>query len=324
MKRNSFSVVLCALLLALSFPTEAQQSNRVPKIGFLVVPSRSFFADRMESFRQGLRSLGYVEGKNILIEYRYAEGKLDRLPDLAKELVGVKVDVIVTTTVQGVLAVKNATRTIPVVFAGVQDPVASGIVESLARPGGNATGLSILATELGGKRLELLKEVVPKITQVAFLWQGASAITVKETLAAARVLGLQCQSIEVRDSKSLESAFEAATKGRIHALVTSPGAIINTHQARIVEFATKNRLPAMYAGPEFVDAGGLMSYAPSYTDLYRRVASYVDKILKGAKPADLPVEQPTKFEFIINLKAAKQIRLTIPPNVLARADKVIK
>jgi putative ABC transport system substrate-binding protein len=324
MKRNSFSVVLCVLLLALSFPTEAQQSNRVPKIGFLVVPSRSFFADRMESFRQGLRSLGYVEGKNILIEYRYAEGKLDRLPDLAKELIGVKVDVIVTTTVQGVLAVKNATRTIPVVFAGVQDPVASGIVESLARPGGNATGLSILATELGGKRLELLKEVVPKITQVAFLWQGAAAITVKETLAAARVLGLQCQSIEVRDSKSLESAFEAATKGRIQALVTSPGAIINTHQARIVEFATKNRLPAMYAGPEFVDAGGLMSYAPSYTDLYRRVASYVDKILKGTKPADLPVEQPIKFEFIINLRAAKQIGLTIPPNVLARADKVIK
>ena len=263
-----------------------------------------------------------------MIEYRYAEGNLDRLPDLAKELVGVKVDVIVTTTVQGVLAVKDATRTIPVVFAGVQDPVASGIIDSLARPGGNATGLSLLAPELGGKRLELLKEVVPKIARVAFLWsagsQSGAAFTVKEIQAAARALGLQCQSIEVRDSKSFDSAFEAATKERAQALLTNPSAVINTHQARIVEFAAKNRLPAMYAGPEFVDAGGLMSYAPSYTDLYRRAAIFVDKILKGAKPADLPVEQPKKFELVINLKTAKQIGLTIPPNVLARADRVIR
>ena len=309
--RSAVGFTLCAMLFALSVSAEAQQPKKVPKIGFLVVPSRSFFADRMESFQQGLQSLGYVDGKNIVIEYRYAEGNLDRLPDLAKELVAVKVDVIVTTTIQSILAVKNATRTIPVVFAGVQDPVASGIIDSLARPGGNATGLSILATELGGKRLELLKEVVPRITRVAFLWQGSSAVTVKETQAAARALGLQCHSMEVRDSKSVDIALEAVTKELAQALLTSPGAIINTHQARIVEFAAKNRLPAM-------------SYAPSYTDLYRRVAIYVDKILKGAKPADLPVEQPTKFEFIINLKAAKEIGLTIPPNVLARADRIIK
>ena len=322
-----FFWLVTLLLLATGTLAEAQQAGKVPKIGFLVVPPRSFFADRMESFRQGLHSLGYVEGKNILIEYRYAEGKLDRLPELAIELVAVNVDVIVTTTTQSVLAAKNATRTIPIVFAGVQDAVASGIVDSLAQPGGNATGLSLLAPELGGKRLELLKEAVPKIARVAFLrgWEsGGAEVTLKETQAAARALGLQCQTIEVGDSKGLDSAFKAATKDRAQALLTSPGAIINTLQAQIIEFAAKNRLPAMYAGPEFVDAGGLMSYAPSYTDLYRHVAIYVDKILKGAKPADLPVEQPTKFEFIINLKTAKQIGLTIPPNVLARADRVIK
>jgi putative ABC transport system substrate-binding protein len=317
--------ILAVVILAFVHPAEAQQPKKVPRIGFLVVPSRAFFANRIESFRRDLRSLGYVEGKNIVIEYRYAEGNLDRLADLAKELVSVKVDVIVTTTTQSVLASKNATRTIPIVFVGVGDPVATRLVDSLAMPGGNATGLSNLAPELGGKRLELLKEAVPRITRVAFLWgSGSQAPLVKETQAAARALGLQCQSIEARDSKGFDSAFEAITKNRAQALLTSPGAIINTHQARIIEFAMKNRLPAIYAGPEFVDAGGLMSYAPSYTDLYRRAAIYVDKILKGAKPADLPVEQPTKFEFIINLKAAKQIGLTIPPNVLARADRVIR
>jgi putative ABC transport system substrate-binding protein len=325
-KRKNFCLALWALLLALSVPAKAQQPSKVPKIGFLVVPSRSFFADRMESFRQGLHSFGYVEGKNILIEYRYAEGKLDRLPELAKELVGVKVYLIVTTGTPSVLAVKNATRTIPIVFAGVQDPVVAGIINSLARPGGNATGLSILGPELGGKRLELLKEVVPKITQVAFLWGlgPAAPVTVKETQAAAQTLGLRLQSLEVGDSKDFDRAFEAITKNRAQALLTNPGPIINTHQARIIEFATKNRLPAMYAGPEFVNAGGLMSYAPDYTHQFLRIAVYVDKILKGTKPADLPVEQPMKFEFIINLKAAKQIGLTIPPNVLARADRVIK
>jgi putative tryptophan/tyrosine transport system substrate-binding protein len=325
MKAKILVYALPALILTAIHIAEAQQSIKIPRIGFLVVPSRSFFADRMESFRQELHSLGYVEGKNILIEYRYAEGKLDRLPELAKELVGVKVDLIVTTSTQSVLAAKNATRTIPIVFAAVQDPVASGIVNSLARPGGNATGSSILGPDLGGKRLELLKEVVPKITQVAFL-SGliATPVTVKETQAAAQALGLQFQSLEVGDSKDFDRAFEAITKNPAQALLTNPGAIINSHQARIIQFAAKNRLPAMYAGPEFVDAGGLMSYAPSYTDLFRRATVYVDKILKGVKPAELPVEQPTKFEFVVNLKAAKQIGLTIPPNVLARADKVIR
>jgi putative tryptophan/tyrosine transport system substrate-binding protein len=322
------SIFVAVVLLALGVTAEAQQPKKIPRVGFLIAPSRSFFSGRAELFRQGLRDLGYIEGKNIVIEYRYAEGNLGRLPDLAAELVSLKVDVIVATSTPSVLAAKNATQIIPIVFATVQDPVASGLVDSLAVPGGNVTGLSILAPELGGKRLELLKEAVPRITRVAFLWGSgapeASAITVKATQAAARALGLQCQSIEVRDSKGFDSAFEAATKERAQALLTSPGPVINTHQARIVEFAAKNRLPAMYAGPEFVDAGGLMSYAPNYTDQYRRAATYVDKILKGAKPADLPVEQPTKFEFIINLKTAKQIGLTIPPNVLVRADKVIK
>jgi putative ABC transport system substrate-binding protein len=326
MKAKILVYALSALILTAIHLAEAQQSIKVPKVGFLVVPSRSFFADRMESFRQGLHSLGYVEGKNIVIEYRYAEGNQGRLPDLAAELVSLRVDVIVATGA-GVLAAKNATQTIPIVFAAVQDPVASGLVDSLAKPGGNVTGLSILAPELSGRRLELLKEVVPKITRVAFLWgsstQGA-LVTKKETQTAAKALGLQFQSLEVRDSKDFDTVFEAATKDRAQALLTSPSSFINTHQARIIEFAMKNRLPAMYAESEFVDAGGLMSYAPNYADLFRRAATDVDKILKGAKPADLPVEQPTKFEFIINLKAAKQIGLTIPPNVLARADKVIK
>ena len=325
-KRKLVSFILCAMLFALCFPAEAQQPGKMYRIGFLGAPSRSFFAARMEGFRQGLRDLGYIEGKNILIEYRYAEGNQGRLPDLAAELVSLKVDIIVATGAGG-LAAKNATQTIPIVFAAVQDPVASGLVDSLALPGGNVTGLSILAPELSGKRLELLKEVVPRITRVAFLW-GSSAqgalITKKETQAAAKALGLQFQSLEVRDSKDFDTVFEAATKGRAEALLTSPSSFLNTHQTRIIEFATKNRLPAMYAQPEFVDVGGLMSYAPNYADLFRRAAVYVDKILKGTRPGDIPVEQPTKFEFIINLKAAKQIGLTIPPNVLARADKVIK
>jgi putative ABC transport system substrate-binding protein len=323
---RKISVWLLATVLLTTVPAEAQQPVKVPKIGLLVVPSRSFFADRMESFRQGLHSVGYVEGKNILIEYRYAEGKLDWLPQLAKELIALNVDVIVTASTPSALAAKNETRTIPIVFAAVQDPVASGIVDSLARPGGNATGLSILGPELSRKRLELLKEVVPKITQVAFLLglDPAAPVTVKETQAAAQALGLQLQSLEVRDSKDFDRAFEAITKNRAQALLTNPGPMINTHHARIVEFAAGHRLPAMYAAPEFVDAGGLMSYTPNYTDLYRRAAIYVDKILKGAKPGDLPVQQPTKFEFVINLRTARQIGVTIPPEILMWADQVIK
>ena len=302
---------------------EAQQTNKIPRIGFLVAPSESFFSARVEGFRLGLRNLGYIEGKNIVIEYRYAEGNARRMPELAAELVNLNVDVIVASGPSS-LAAKNATKIIPIVFAAVQDPVASGLVSNLATPGGNATGLSTLAPELGGKRLELLKEVVPKITRAAFLWGSGVAAIAKEIQAAAHALGVQLQSLEVRNAKDFDTVFEAAIKERAQGLLTSPGALINTHQARIVEFAAKSRIPAMYTAAETVDAGGLMSYAPNQTDQFRRAATYVDKILKGAKPSDLPVEQPTKFELVINLKTAKQIGITIPPNVLARADKVIR
>jgi len=327
MKHITGLLVIFVTLAACGAVATAQQPSKLPKIGFLVAPSRSFFANRIESFQQGLHSLGYVEGKNIAIEYRYAEGKADRLPALAAELVGLKVDVIVTSATPSVLAAKKATSTIPIVFVSVSDPVGNGIVASLARPGGNITGLTILAPELSGKRLELLKEAVPNVTRVATLWNSANPsqeLQWKEMQAAAQVLGLKLQSLEVRSANDFDSAFEAALRERAQALITTPEPLINTHLKRIVEFAAKNRLPAMYAGPEVVDAGGLMSYAPDYTHQYRRAAVFVDKILKGARPADLPVEQPIKFEFIINLKAAKQIGVTIPPNVLARADKVIR
>jgi putative ABC transport system substrate-binding protein len=328
-KASSMSGKIFVCLLTTVFLTVASaeaQPKKVQVIGFLAAPSRSFFAARMEGFQQSMRNLGYIEGKNVIIEYRYAEGKPDRLPELAAELINLKVDLIVASGPAS-QAAKNATKTIPIVFAGVQDPVASRLVDSLARPGGNVTGLSNLAPELGGKRLELLKEVVPKITTVAFLWGGSgpgSPFSGKATQAAAHALGLQLQSMEARDSKDLDTALEAMKKHRVQALLTNPGPLINTHQARIIEFANKNRLPAMYAALESVDAGGLMSYAPNSADQYRRVAIYVDKILKGAKPGDLPVEQPTKFEFVINLKTAKQIGLTIPQKMLARADRVIK
>jgi putative tryptophan/tyrosine transport system substrate-binding protein len=324
-KRKLGGFALCAMLFALWLPVEAQQPKRVPRVGFLAAPSQSFFSARAEGFRQGLRNLGYIEGQNIVIEYRYAEGNLRRLRELAEELVSLKVDVIVASGAGG-MAAKNATQTIPIVFASVPDPVASGLVDSLAKPGRNVTGLSNLGPELSGKRLELLKETVPKITRVAFLWSSATgkSVTEKETQAAAKALGLQFQSLEIHDSKNFDTVFEAAIKNRAQALLTMPSSFLNTHQARIIEFATKNRLPAIYGEPEFVDAGGLMSYTPNSADLFRRAAIYVDKILKGVKPADLPVEQPIKFEFIVNLKAAKQIGLTIPPDVLARATKIIR
>ncbi|MBI2367537.1 MAG: ABC transporter substrate-binding protein, partial [Deltaproteobacteria bacterium] len=273
-----------------------------------------------------LRELGYVEGKNIFIEYRYAEGKLERLPDLAAELVRLKVDVIVATG-PAILAAKKASPTIPIVFAAAGDPVGSGLVSSLARPGGNITGLSSIAQDLDGKRLELVKEAFPKIARVAFLWEpggsrGNPALTDME--AAAKALGLKLQSLEVRGLDDFESAFARAKKEGAQALITTPTGVINTQQRRVLDFAAKNRLPAMYPTSEFVEAGGLMSYGPNYTDLFRRAADFVDKILKGTKPADIPVEQPMKFEFIVNLKAAKQIGVTIPPNVLVRADRVIR
>ena len=327
MTKKVVCLALGAMFLGVSFPAQAQQPKKVPRIGFLGGASASFYAARTNAFRQGLNELGYTEGKNIVIEYRYAEGKFDRLPDLAAELVGLKLDVIVAAPTPSVLAAKKASATTPIVFASVVDPVASGLVASLARPGGNITGLTILGPELSGKRLELLKEVLPNVTRVAALWNSANPaqeLIWKEMQAAAQELRLQLQSLEVRSANDFDIAFEAALRERAQALIPSGEPLINTQLKRIVEFAAKNRLPAMYAGPEVVDAGGLMSYAPNYTDQYRRAAIYVDKILKGAKPADLPVEQPTKFEFVINLKTAKQIGLTIPPNVLARADRVIK
>ena len=326
MRRSVIYLLLTVFLLTFSL-VEAQQPTKLHRIGYLLGASSSFYTSRIDAFQQGLNELGYTEGKNIVIEYRYADGKADRLPALAVELVRLKLDVIVATTTPSVLAVKKASATIPIVFVSVADPVASGLVASLARPGGNITGLTILAPELSGKRLELLKEAVPKATRVAFLWNSANpaqGLLWKESQAAAQELRLQLQSLEVRSSNDFENAFEAALRERAQALITAPEPLINTHLKRIVEFAAKSRLPAMYAGPEVVDAGGLMSYAPDYTHQYRRAATYVDKILKGAKPSDLPIERPMKFEFVINLKTAKEIGLTISPNVLARADKVIK
>jgi putative tryptophan/tyrosine transport system substrate-binding protein len=327
MRKTVIGFALSAMLYALYLPVWAQQPAVIPRIGLLISSSAAFHLPRVEAFRQRLRELGYVEGKNIIIEYRYGEGKRERLSELAAELVRLKVDVIVTTGVQPVLAAKKASATIPIVFAASSDPVGTGLVSSLARPGGNITGLSTMARDLGGKRLELLKEAVPKVAPVAFLWQRGSTRgdqELTEMEAAAKALGLKLLSFPVRSLGDFEGAFARAKKDRAQALITAPGALIVTRQRQVLDFAAKNRLPAMYPDSEFVDAGGLMSYAPNYTDLYRRAADFVDRILKGTKPADIPVEQPTAFEFIVNLNAAKQIGLTIPSSVLARSDRVIK
>jgi putative ABC transport system substrate-binding protein len=290
------------------------------------VGSASFNSARLEVLRQRLRELGYVEGKNIVIEYRYAEGKLERLPDLAAELVRLKVDVIVTTG-GAVLAAKKAGATIPIVVAGAADPVGSGLVSSLARPGGNITGLSLMTPDLDGKRLELLKEGFPKVVRVAFLWEPGGSrgnLTLTEMESAAKALGVKLLSLEVRSLDDFDSAFARAKRDGAQALITSPGPLLNTQQRQVLDFAAKNRLPAMYSTSEFVEAGGLMSYAPNYFDLWRRAADFVDKILKGTKPADIPVEQPMKFDFIVNLKTANQLGLKIEPNVLVRAQRVIR
>jgi putative tryptophan/tyrosine transport system substrate-binding protein len=319
---------LGALLFALSVPAKAQQqAAKVPTIGYLAGgSSRTGFTH--DAFRQGLREVGYVEGKNILIEYRLAEGKLDRLAALATELIGLKVDILVAAEGAGpALAAKKATETIPIVFTSVSDPISAGLVKSLARPGGNITGLTTGGPELYGKRLELLKETVPKFSRLAVLWNPEhpdSNLAFKESQAAARELGFQLQSLEVRGPEDFESAFKAAADRRAAALLVLSSAVFMRSRVKLVELAVKGRLPAMYVDREYVEAGGLMSYGPSLADLYRRAATYVDKILKGRNPADLPVEQPTKFEFILNLKAAKQIGLRVSPNVLARADKVIR
>ena len=324
MKRKNTVLTLCTVLLALGVSAQAQQPAKVHKIGVLRADSPPNLS--AETFQQAMRDLGYVEGKNIFIEYRYAEGKVDRLPNLAEELVRLNVDVIWALG-PAVSHVKNATKTIPIVITHIGDPVAQGLISSLARPGGNITGLSSLAPELGGKRLELLKEVIIKLSRVAFFGNSNSsgnAQQLREMERATGELGVKLQYLDVQSPKEIEPALLAASKGRAQAVLINRNPVTAIHYVRIAELAIKNRLPTMYADREFVEAGGLMSYGPDYIFMYRRVAAMVDKILKGTKPADIPVEQPTKFEFVINLKTGKQIGLTIPPNVLARADKVIK
>jgi len=326
-RKNLIRLALSAMLFALCGSVDAQQARNVPRIGHLNAPSLSALAARTEAFRQGLRELGYLERKSIVIEYRYAEGKLDRLPALAAELVRLKVDIIVSTGPTVTRAAKEATSTIPIVMAFDTDPVGNGFVASLARPGGNITGLSSLAPEISGKQLELLKEIVPRLSRVAVFGTSTtpgSAQALREMERAAGAFGVKLQYLDVLDPKDIETAFRAASKGRVDAVLALTSGVFADHRTEIAELAIKSRLPAIYFRSEFVEDGGLMAYGVSITGLDRRAATYVDKILKGAKPADLPVEQPKKFELIINLKAAKQIALTIPPNVLARADKVIK
>jgi len=323
---KAFGLTLCAALFALSFSAHAQQPTKIPRIGFLTGGGNPF---SFETFRQGLRNLGYIDGKNIVIEYRSAEGDQERIAGLVTELVQLKVDVLIITSSPGVRAAKQATKTIPVVILTQADPVAAGLIDSLARPGGNLMGVSSLSRDLSGKRLELLKEVVPKLSRVGVLWDTAdptsASIGFKEYEAAALALKIQLQSVEIRGpNPNLDGAFQAAVKGRVSALITIRNPLTNRYQKQIVDLAIKNRLPSMYERSDYVEAGGLLSYSSNDADSYRRLAYYVDRILKGAKPADLPVEQPTDFDLVINLKTAKQIGLTIPPNVLARADRVIR
>jgi putative tryptophan/tyrosine transport system substrate-binding protein len=331
MKRAAVrSILIAVVLLAVALIAEAQQPKKVPRIGYLSSSNPATESTRAEAIRLALRELGYMEGQNIAIEYRYGEGKRVRTPQLASELVRLKVDIIVVAGgAPAIRAAMNATKTIPIVMSGVGiDPVGAGLIESLARPGGNVTGVTILSRELGGKRLELLKEAVPKIARVAVLYDAASPAIVpdvKEVLpVAARALGLVIQPWEIRDSDDFDKVFALLNKQRPDGLFVAGGRLIGDNQKRIVGFASKSRLPAVYPYREAVEAGGLMYYGADLADSYRRVAIYVDKILKGAKPADLPVEQPTKFELVINLKTAKQIGLTIPAEVLARANKLIR
>jgi putative ABC transport system substrate-binding protein len=330
MDRRTFLTGTGAALLVTPLDAEAQPAAKVARIGYLALNSAANPHLR-EAFRQGLRDLGYVEGRTVVIEYRDAEGKYERLPGFAAELVALKVDVIVTGGgTPTALAGKQATKTLPIVFSSSTDPVTDELVTSLARPGGNITGLSNLSLELVGKCMEHLKQAVPAVTRVAVLWQPGAVgeRTEKDMLkgaeVAARALGVRLQFVEARGPADLDRAFRDMTRAHADALTVWASAMFVSERRRLVNLAAKNRLPAVYSVREVVDAGGLMSYGPNLADLFRRAATYVNKILKGAKPADLPVEQPTKFEFIINLKAAKQIGLTIPPNVLARADKVIK
>ena len=326
-KAALLSILIVVVQLAVGVMAEAQQPGKIPRIGFLGNSTAALEENLVEPFRQGLHDLGYVEGRNILIEYRWAEGKYERFPTLIAELIALKVDVIVTAGTPASLAVKKATTSIPLVMIAVGDPVGTGLITSLAHPGGNITGLTSIAGDLEGKRLELLREVVPGLSHVAVFWNPASPFQVvaeKEVQAAARVLRMKVLSLGVQAQEQLDNAFATIRRERPGALLVLADRLFLHNRARIMDFATQNHLPGVHAYVELVEAGGLMSYGPSYADMHKRAAIYVDKILKGRKPADLPVEQPMKFEFVVNLKAAKQIGLTIPPNVLARADKVIK
>ena len=328
MRKRFFGLAISTMLYAFCLPVEAQQPTKVPRIAYLSGSPPSSITARTEAFRQGLRDLGYVEGKNIVIEWRSAEGKADRLPALATELVHLKVDLIVTAGPLVTRAAKKATSTIPIVMAQDPDPIGNGFVASLARPGGNITGLSSLAPGLTGKQLELLKEIVPKLSRVAVFetsTRPGNAQTLREVELAAGAFGVKLQYLDVLSPKDIETAFQAAVTERADgALWFVTGSIGNPHRKKIADLAVSSRLPVIYNLLDHVEAGGLIFYGVNTVDLDRRAAVYVDKILKGAKPADLPVEQATKFEFVINLKAAKQIGVTIPPNVLARADKVIR
>jgi ABC-type uncharacterized transport system substrate-binding protein len=323
-KVQFFGLLVGAVLLVLSSSSEAEQSVKIPRIGIVFIGSRN--QPNLEPFKQGLREHGYVEGKNIVIEYRYADGQFDRVPALVDELLRLKVDLIVTTSSISARAARKATRTVPIVMT-TGSPVEQGLADSLAKPGGNVTGLTVMAVELTGKRVEILKETLPKAVRVAVLWAPGQMEAVrgfKETQEAARGFSLRLESFELRNPQDLRIQFGEISKARPNALVVILDPLVTLHSRQIVDLALKHHLPGMYPTRQFAEEGGLMAYGPVIADLYRRAATYVHKILKGAKPADLPVEQPTKFELIINLKTAKQIGLAIPPNVLARADKVIK
>jgi putative ABC transport system substrate-binding protein len=329
MRRKILSMVLIILGLTSVHFVEAQQPTKVPRVGYVSGSGDTNNpGPSIEAFRRALRDLGYVEGTNILVEYRYSEGRIDRMPSLVSELVQLKVDVLFFHDPSAIRAAKQATKTIPIVMVTTQDPVATGMVDSLARPGGNITGVTRLTRELGGKRLELLTEAVPGISRIGVLSVATPSATgnaLEYYEAAARALKIRLQSLQVRGpNPDLDGAFRDAAKGRVSALITVTNQLLSPYRKKIADLAIKNRLPSMYEQSQYVEAGGLVSYAASDIDLFHRAATYVDKILKGAKPADLPIEQPTKFEFVINLKTANQIGVTIPPNVLARADKVIR
>ena len=327
MGKNTIGVLLICFTLASVHLVEAQQTNRIPRIGYLHSGPSATPPASLQAFRQGLRDLGYIEGRNITIEYRFAEYKPGRLPELASELVNLKVDVIVTSQTPSVQAIQKISSTIPIVFGVLSFPIENGIIASFARPGKNATGMTVLSEELNGKRLELLKETPPKITRIGVfsnLDNPTQPLEWKAIQSTAQGLGLKLQSLGVRSANDFDVILKAALTERAHGLINLPEALINANFKRIAEFAAKYKMPAIYSDRSAIDVGGLMFYGPNGLDLWRRAAIYVDKILKGAKPSELPVERPTKFELVINLKTAKQICLTIPPNLLARADKVIK